>query len=137
MTFSLIHLLLVAVGGGIGGIGRFWLTGAIDRRTAETFPWGTLVVNVTGAATIGILAGLMLAPGTHATAQPSMWAGLIVGILGSYTTVSSFSLQTLALARNGEPLRAMLYVAASVVLCLTAAAAGYAAVVAVAGGLPR
>ncbi len=133
MTFSLIHLLLVAAGGGIGGIGRFWLTGAIDRRTAETFPWGTLVVNATGAAAIGVLAGLLLEPGTQTTGQPSVWSGLIVGILGSYTTVSSFSLQTLALARNGEPLRAMLYVAASLVLCLSAAAAGYAIVTS--GGL--
>ena len=136
MNFSLIHVLLVAAGGGIGGIIRFWLSVAIGRRYGETFPWGTLVVNVTGAACIGVLAGLLIDRESHAVAQVPLWTGLIIGILGSYTTVSSFSLQTLALARYGKPLHAMLNVAGSVVLCLSAAAVGYAAVIA-SGGLYR
>jgi len=133
MNLTLINVALVAAGGFLGGVGRFWLSGAIDRRTAETFPWGTLVVNVTGAVVIGILAGLMLDRGTHMPGQISAWAGLIAGFFGSYTTVSSFTLQTLALVRGGEIGRAIANVAASVVLCLAAAAAGYAAVHAASG----
>ncbi|MDP2412061.1 MAG: fluoride efflux transporter CrcB [Pseudolabrys sp.] len=135
MNFSIINVLLVAIGGGIGGIIRFWLSVAIGRRYGETFPWGTLVVNVTGAACIGVLAGLLISRETHAVAQVPLWAGLIIGVLGSYTTVSSFSLQTLALARAGEPLHAVLNIAGSIVLCLSAAAAGYTAVIFAAGSL--
>jgi fluoride exporter len=135
MTSMLINLLLVALGGGIGGIGRFWVSGRVARRYGDTFPWGTLVVNVSGAACIGVLAGLLLARDTHVMGQVPLWAGLISGMLGSYTTVSSFSLQTLALVRSGEFLRAALNVVGSLVLCLSAATAGYAAVIAAFGGM--
>jgi len=128
MSLTLTNIALVAAGGFLGGVGRFWLSGAIDRRTAETFPWGTLAVNVSGAALIGILAGLLLDRSTHLPGHISVWTALITGFLGSYTTVSSFTLQTLELVRGGESWRAMMNVAASVVLCLAAAAAGYAAV---------
>jgi CrcB protein len=121
----MIELLLVAAGGGIGACGRFWLSGLVARRVGETFPWGTLVVNVTGALTIGLLAARLLTADGVAEPWREAWIGLVVGVLGSYTTVSSFSLQTLALARAGEGWRAALNVLASLGLCLGAALAGH------------
>jgi fluoride exporter len=123
MSMTALHVLAVAIGGALGGTLRFWVSGVVARRFGERFPWGTLVVNVSGAALIGAIAGLVLAPGSHSIGQPTVWAVLVVGILGSYTTVSSFSLQTLALFRSGEPGRAAANVAASVGLCPAAAAA--------------
>jgi fluoride exporter len=123
-----LELLLVAVGGALGGLARHGVAAAVDRRLGGTFPFGTLAVNASGAAAIGVLAGLLLADGRPGA--PSLWMGLVVGVLGSYTTVSSFSLQTLALARTGRARRAALNVAGSVALCLGAAALGHAAVLA-------
>jgi fluoride exporter len=77
----------------------------------------------------------MLAHDTHIIDRPSIWALLMVGVLGSYTTVSSFSYQTLALVRSGEPGRAGINVAASVTLCLGGAAAAYLGVIGLLGML--
>lgn len=118
---NLIQILIIGVGGAIGGIGRFWLSGTINRRIGGAFPWGTLVVNVTGSLAIGLLAALL--PKGNEGSVP--WLALVVGILGSYTTVSSFSLETLTLARNGQTRQAVLNIVASLLACLGAAAAGY------------
>ena len=131
MTEATLFILLAMLGGGLGGIARFWLSGVVARAYGETFPWGTLTVNVSGAAAIGVLAALLLTPG--APTSP-LWAALVSGVLGSYTTVSSFSLQTLALVRNGEPIRAALNITGSLVLCLGAAAVGYLATLALLAG---
>jgi fluoride exporter len=125
MTVTGLHLLAIALGGALGGIGRFWVSGVVARRFGERFPWGTLVVNVTGAALIGMAAGALLAPDMGAVRQSSIWAVLVIGVLGSYTTVSSFSVQTLALVRSGERARAAANVAASLSLCPGSAAAAY------------
>jgi CrcB protein len=113
----MMPLVLVALGGAVGSVARVWLAGAITQRLGAGFPWGTLVVNATGALAIGVLAATM-------RGAPEAWLLLVVGILGSYTTVSSFSLQTLALARGGQPGLAACNVAASLGLCLGAAFAG-------------
>jgi CrcB protein len=126
MSVSPLDILGAAVGGALGGIGRLWLSGFVARRVGETFPWGTLAVNGSGAAAIGALAPLLWVPGQGEFAGLSLWAALVTGVLGSYTTVSSFSLQTLALSRNGEWRAALLNVLASTILCLAAAAAAYA-----------
>ena len=120
------QLFAVAVGGAVGGGARFWVSGFITRRLGVDFPWGTLVVNVSGAAAIGILAAVLLTPVTHSMATVPVWLGLVIGMLGSYTTVSSFSLQTLALVRAGEPARAFGNIIGTVLLCLLVAALGYA-----------
>lgn len=122
-----LALALVAIGGCLGSMARFWVSGAVARRYGETFPWGTLAVNVSGAAVIGILAAILLVPDTQAVQHRTLWAGLVIGLLGSYTTVSSFSLQTLALARNGEGARALLNIVLSLALCLGAAAGAWLA----------
>jgi CrcB protein len=121
------QLLLVAIGGALGACLRFWLSGVIARRVGETFPWGTLVVNVSGALAIGLAAARFMTAQGVAEPWREVWLALVVGVLGSYTTVSSFSLQTLALARAGEGGRAALNVLASLGLCLAAALAGHLA----------
>jgi CrcB protein len=120
-------LILVALGGALGGVARFWLSGRVARRFGESFPWGTLAVNVTGSAALGMLAAVVFDPADHAILRLPLWLILAVGVLGSYTTVSSFALQTLALARAGERWSALANVALSLTLCLAAATLGYAA----------
>ncbi|MEA2868459.1 MAG: fluoride exporter, partial [Bradyrhizobium sp.] len=84
---------LVLLGGFFGGISRFFISGFVGRRIGETFPWGTLIVNVSGAFVIGILAGLARSRGGIFSGE--LFRDLVfVGILGGYTTVSSFCLQT-------------------------------------------
>ncbi len=117
------QFLLVLLGGALGGLARHWVSGAVARRFGQTFPWGTLTVNVSGALTLGLLGGAALVGGVPA-ASPG-WAFFAVGVLGSYTTVSSFSLQTFELARGGELRAALANLAYSFVLCLAAAAGGF------------
>ncbi|KIM00634.1 CrcB-like protein [Paramagnetospirillum magnetotacticum MS-1] len=117
---------LVALGSAIGGTFRYWLAAVIAETTAGTFPWGTLVVNVTGSAAIGLFATLTSVDGRLFV--PSEWRTFfMVGICGGYTTFSSFSLQTLALAQDGDWLAAGLNVLGSVALCLVAVWLGHAA----------
>jgi fluoride exporter len=110
----------------LGGLARYWLSGVVGRRIGERFPWGTMTVNVTGAFAIGVAAALASA-GRGWLADPGMAQITMIGFLGSYTTVSAFSLQTLALARDGELRHATANVVLSVGLCLSAAALGLAA----------
>lgn len=117
--------VLVALGGALGAMARFWLSGVVARRVGETFPWGTLVINVSGAVAIGFLAGATL-EGGQAPTYSLPWLTLATGILGSYTTVSSFSLQTLLLMRAGEWRSALWNVFASLALCLAGVSAGFA-----------
>jgi fluoride exporter len=114
------QLALVTFGAAAGGVLRYFVSGFVGRRIGEAFPWGTLVVNVTGAFAIGVMAALVRGPISDA------WLFGATGLLGAYTTVSSFSLQTLALAREGEARQAFNNVALSLALCLAAAGLGYA-----------
>lgn len=124
----------VAFGSAFGGIARFFVSGLVARAFGETFPWGTMVVNVTGAFTIGVLS--TLADTQVLFNRPEAWPLAITGFLGSYTTVSSFSLQTLALIRDGEWPRALGNVVLSLALCLAAVAAGVIGALAVLRGGP-
>ena len=108
--------LWVATGGALGSVARFWLSGLIDQR-GETFPWGTMVVNVTGSALIGVLAALSEPEGRWLVSS-ELRQFLMIGLCGGYTTFSSFSLQTLTLARDGEWLYAVANALLSVILCL-------------------
>jgi fluoride exporter len=119
--------VFVVLGSILGGLARYFLSGVIARRVGETFPWGTLFINVSGAFLIGIFGGLS-ERATSLLAVPDAWLFAVTGFLGCYTTVSSFSLQTLSLARDGESGRSLAYVAVSVILCLAAAGAGFALV---------
>jgi CrcB protein len=119
---------LVLLGGFFGGIFRFFVSGFVGQRIGETFPWGTLIVNVSGAFVIGILAGLARSRGGIFSGE--MFRDLVfVGLLGGYTTVSSFCLQTLNLALDGQGLQATLNTVLSAGLCIAAVSAGFAAAV--------
>ncbi|SDI90400.1 camphor resistance protein CrcB [Bradyrhizobium sp. Rc2d] len=117
-------VLAIMMGSMLGGCARYFVSGAIARRLGETFPWGTMTINVTGAFLIGILGALATHPGS-AFAAPTPWLFAVTGFLGCYTTVSSFSLQTLTLARSGEPFSALGNVVLSVGLCLAAVSCGF------------
>jgi fluoride exporter len=125
------NLAWVALGALIGGPLRYFISGAIARRLGETFPWGTLIVNVTGAFVIGAVGAAAAAHRLGAT--PAAWFFVVTGILGSYTTVSSFSLQTLALAHAAEYSRAAANIVASIGLSLAGVALGYAAALTLVG----
>lgn len=114
----------IALGSALGGVGRYWLSGLIARRFGEVFPIGTLVVNVTGSFLIGLVATLT-DPEGRLLIHPTARQFIMVGILGGYTTFSSFSLQTLDLAREGQWLYAAANVILSVALCLLAVWLGH------------
>ncbi len=118
MDSGLAYALLVALGGALGGVSRHYVSGAVAARLGEAFPWGTLAVNASGAALIGLLAG--------AVDRGGAWLFLAVGMLGAYTTVSTFALQTLSLWRGGARRHAAVNMALSLGLCLALAAAGWA-----------
>ena len=118
----------VGIGGALGSILRFWLAGLITATPAgEAFPLGTMVINITGSFVIGTFGAMT---GTDSK-FPLHWRALavqlvMVGICGGYTTFSTFSLQTLNLARSGHWLYAGLNVGLSVVLCMAGVWLGYA-----------
>ena len=126
---------LVGLGSALGGMARFWASGMIATRYGESFPWGTLVVNVTGSFAIGLFATLT-APSGRWLVGSSGRNFFMAGICGGYTTFSSFSLQTLALARDEEWLYAGGNALLNMVLCLVAVWLGHilAATVSPAGG---
>jgi CrcB protein len=117
------NIVLLLLGCALGGTARYWLSGVVGRKFGETFPWGTMTVNVSGALAVGVIAGAGAA-GHGWLADAGLWRFAVVGFLGSYTTVSSFSLQTLALLRDGESRQAAGNVALSLGLSLAAAALG-------------
>jgi CrcB protein len=118
--------ILIALGGALGSVTRFALSGFVAGHFGETFPWGTLIVNVTGSFVIGFFA-------TFTGPEGRLFVGghsrqfFMTGVLGGYTTFSSFSLQTLNLAREGEWLRAGANTVSSVMLCLVAVWLGHLA----------
>lgn len=121
----MLAYLWVAIGGALGSVARFWFSGLIARQFGETFPWGTLLVNVSGSLVIGFF-GALTDPQGRWFVTPAMRQFFMIGICGGYTTFSSFSLQTLNLLREREWLYAGGYIALSVVLCMVAVWLGYA-----------
>ena len=117
--------LWVIIGSALGGMARYAISGAVARRIGETFPFGTLAVNVSGSFVIGVFAALT-APGATLAGTRLAVAFVMIGLCGGYTTFSSFSLQTLNLARDGEWPRVFANIAASTALCLLAVWAGFA-----------
>jgi CrcB protein len=114
----------IALGGALGTTARYWLSGVVAQQVGETFPWGTLVINVSGSFVIGFFAALTGASGRLFLGSTSRQF-VMIGLCGGFTTFSSFSLQTLNLMNDGEWLRAGGNVVLSVALCLIAVWAGY------------
>jgi fluoride exporter len=118
------NYFLIALGSAIGGVARYWASGVIDNRFGASFPWGTLVVNITGSFVIGFL-GAISAPEGRWFVGPNARNFLMIGVCGGYTTFSSFSIQTLKLAQDKEWLYAGSNAALSFVLCLVSVWLGY------------
>ena len=112
-----MKFLLVFIGGGIGSTLRYWAQGLVYNRMGSGFPYGTVLVNIVGCFVIGLL---MVALEERFLATPALRVFLTVGILGGFTTFSSFSFETLALFRDGESLLALANVGLSMVVCLCA-----------------
>ena len=113
----MMQLLLVAAGGAVGAVLRFSLGSAVQNWSARGFPYGTLTVNVLGSLLIGVFYVWLI----ERAALADEWRlALIVGLLGSFTTFSSFSLETLQLIEKGATGPALMNVLFSVCLCLGA-----------------
>ncbi len=117
--------LLVALGSACGGTGRFWVSIQMAKRFGDNLPIGTFVANVTGCFLIGLVAAFTVEHGkTHISASTQEF--LIIGLLGGYTTFSSFSLQTLGLIKTGHLGYAVGNIVLSLLLCLLAVWGGSA-----------
>jgi CrcB protein len=119
-----ITYLLVAVGGALGSVLRFWVNGLLLAKTGGSFPWGILVINVTGSFLIGIFFAFS-DPDGRMLISPNWRTFLMIGICGGYTTFSSFSLETLKQLQDRQWLYAGGNIILSVVLCLIAVWLGY------------
>ena len=114
----------IGVGGALGSIARAWLALVVARIMGPQFPWGTILINITGSFVIGFFGTLTASAGPFAV-PTDIRAFVMVGICGGYTTFSSFSLQSLELARDHRVGQALANIALSVVLSLFAVAAGH------------
>jgi len=120
---SFANCLIVMAGGALGTLARY-LVSLMALPISGRLPWGTIIINITGSFVIGFFGTLTLASGRY-PASDNVRLFVMIGFCGGYTTFSSFSLQTLDLLRTGGLARAAINVAASVVLCVLAVAAGH------------
>jgi len=112
-----MNFILVFLGGGIGASARYWMQGAVHRMAGAGFPYGTLAVNVFGSLLIGVLMSLFE---ERFVVNSSVRVFLTVGILGGFTTFSSFSFETMALLRDGSYALGFWNIGSNIVLCLGA-----------------
>jgi fluoride exporter len=118
----MLRILLVGVGGFVGTLFRYWLSGVIARRYGETFPLGTLVVNAIGCFIIGFLFYFFY---DRSLTTPTARTVVLIGVIGGFTTFSSYGLQTFTLLRDGELFLALVNVVASNALGLALVWLGY------------
>jgi CrcB protein len=118
----MLRILLVGVGGFVGTLFRYWLSGVIARRYGETFPLGTLVVNAIGCFIIGFLFYSFY---DRSLTTPTARTVVLIGVIGGFTTFSSYGLQTFTLLRDGELFLALVNVVASNALGLALVWLGY------------
>ena len=115
------QLIAIAIGGATGAVLRFWISGQVYAWLGRGFPYGTLTVNVLGSLLMGLLSVLLI---ERLSLGPEWRAVILIGFLGSFTTFSTFSIETLNLIEAGAYSRAMANTLISVVLCIAAAWAG-------------
>jgi CrcB protein len=114
----------VALGAALGGVARYWFSGVAAIWFGETFPWGTIIINVVGSFLIGLIA-TSTGPDSRFMVSAEARQFMMTGIMGGFTTFSSFSLQTLRLAQDGDLLKAGANIVLSVVACLVMVWAGH------------
>ena len=116
-----MQLVAIAAGGALGAVFRFWLSTATYTILGRGFPYGTLLVNILGSFLMGIATVLLI----ERLAVSAEWrAAILIGLLGAFTTFSTFSVETLNLMESGQLGKAILNVLASVVVCIAAAGIG-------------
>ena len=118
----MVRILLILIGGGLGAVLRYLLSTLVLQYSGPSFPMGTLVINLSGSFVIGVLAGIF----ERAVVPPDLRAFLQTGIMGGYTTFSSFGLETMQLLRGGEFSLATVNVLASNIGGIALVFAGYA-----------
>jgi CrcB protein len=116
-----VNLLLIAIGGALGSMARFLLSSFVLRATASLFPWGTFAVNLIGCIVFGIIIGLSE---HRLSLTPELRAFLLIGILGGFTTFSSFAFESFALLRDGQMAAAAFNVFGQVITGLAGVWAG-------------
>jgi CrcB protein len=115
------QMMAIAAGGAIGALLRYWTSLAVHSRLGSGFPYGTLMVNVLGSLLMGFLYIWLI---ERIAAGATLRAFLLIGVLGAFTTFSTFSMETLNLVEGGQLGKALLNVVVSVTVCMTAAALG-------------
>ncbi len=117
----MLKILSIALGGAVGALLRYWTSIGVHSVMSRDFPYGTLVINVTGSLLIGFLSILLV---DRLAVGPELRAGILIGLLGAFTTFSAFSIETMSLFEQGDAVRAFTNILLSVVLCLAATALG-------------
>ncbi len=112
------QVLAIAAGGAVGALLRYWAANGVYALLGRGFPYGTLVVNISGSLLMGLLYVLLL---ERMSTGPELRAGLLIGVLGAFTTFSTFSIETLNLIEQADYLKAGLNIVLSVVACIGAA----------------
>ena len=130
----MLAYVLIAIGSALGGMGRYFVSGVVTTLTGGTFPYGTMLVNISGCLVIGFFATLTGPDGRWLVGTPARQF-VMIGLCGGYTTFSSFSLETLYLARAGEWMSATANAAGSVILCMLSVWVGYIAATALNRGV--
>ncbi len=112
------QLLAIAAGGAVGAVLRFWVSSGVYSLLGRGFPYGTLVVNVAGSLVMGLLYVLFI---ERMAVSPELRGAILIGLLGSFTTFSTFSLETLSLVEQADYFKAVVNILLSVTACLGAA----------------
>ncbi len=126
----MLNLLFIALGGAIGALLRYGISGWVQRGTGSTFPWGTMAVNMIGCFVIGLCGALLAGPYLREEYRPF----ILIGVLGSFTTFSTFGYETFELVNDGQFARAGLNILLSNLVGLAAVWIGYRLTEQVAGG---
>ena len=117
----MLQLIAIAGGGAVGALLRFWVSTGVYQMLGRGFPWGTLAVNVIGSFLMGLLFVLFL---ERSMVSGELRGAVLVGLLGAFTTFSTFSIETLALIEQADYLKALLNALLSVTVCILACWAG-------------